>query len=171
MLGQELGKTLGKSRRATILLVLFSGGCLDSVIQEATTPVTNPGGTVQAEVVSGQARTTTALGNSTQEPMTIQGASAQLTFSLTAADTLGGTADTDLKNPPASTTLSIHPGGRNALEVHLDGGGCLASTGTVHLTIDTGYHLAGDFDADGTVADGSDSCHITGTLANVPEQH
>jgi len=157
--------------RAPLLLILLAGGCLDSVIEEATAPQTNPGGMVQVALVAGQARSTAALGNSTKEPMTIQGASAQLTFSLTAADTTGGTADTDLKNPPASTTLSIHPGGRNALEVHLDGGGCLATDGTVHLMIDTGYHLAGDFDADGTVAGGSDSCHITGTLADVPEQH
>jgi hypothetical protein len=157
--------------RALLVLAILLGGCLDSVIEEASAPQFNPGGMVLAEVVTGQERTTTALGNSTQEPMTIQGTSAQLTFSLTAADTLGGTADTDLKSPPASTTLSIHPGGRNALEVHLDGSGCLATTGTVHLTIDTGYHLAGDFDADGTVSGGSTACHVTGTLANVPEQH
>ncbi len=152
-------------------LPLLSGGCLDDVISEATAPHTDPGGTVQASEVTGEERTTTALANATAEPMTIQGASSELTFSLTAADTVGGTAITDLAQANTATSLTIYPGGRNTLEIHLDGGGCLASTGTVHLSIDDASHIAGDFIITGTVSGGTAACQASGTLTAVPEEH
>jgi hypothetical protein len=143
-------------------------GCWDSVIDEATAPHVDPGGKVSAALTGGQMRTTPAVARAKSEPMTIEGTSMELTFSLTAADSLGGTAISDLKNPGDASQLTLRPGGRNQLQIHLDGGGCVATQGIVHLSLDAQKNLAGDFDADGTISGGTNSCHMTGTLADVP---
>jgi hypothetical protein len=159
-------------QRRFALAVLWSltmcSGCWSSVIDEATASHVDPGGKVSAALTGGQMRTTAAVARAKSEPMTIEGASTELTFSLTAADSLGGTAISDLKNAGDSSQLNIRPGGRNQLQIHLDGGGCVATQGIVHLSLDAEKNLAGDFDADGTISDNTNSCHMSGTLANVP---
>jgi hypothetical protein len=160
-------------------VLLALPGCIDSVIEEATATQYNPGGTVLATMalgaVSGTQRTTPALAKYTAEPMTIQGSSAQLTFSLTAADSLGGTAITDLVAIGDTSTLTLYPTGRNQLEVHLDGDGCLApsatGSGTIHLSLDEKMHIDGSFDVQGNTTSAGDTCHITGTLADIPTEH
>ena len=159
-----------RSRFSLVLLGCGAllGGCWSSVLDEATAPHTDPGGKVSAALTGGQPRTTPAVAHAKSEPLTIEGTSMQLTFSLTAADSLGGTALGDLKDAGNTTQITIRPGGRNQLQIHLDGGGCVATQGLVHLSLDAQKNLAGDFDADGTISGGTDSCHMTGTLADVP---
>jgi hypothetical protein len=149
--------------------VLLFAGCWSSVLDEATQSHVDPAGKVQAALTGGTPRTTTALAHAKSEPMVVEGASTELTFSLTAADSAGGgTALGDLKMPGNTTQITVRPGGRNRLEIHLDGGGCVATSGSVQLSLDGNGHLQGGFDADGMVSGGSSSCHMTGTLADVP---
>jgi hypothetical protein len=153
--------------RRLFLLLVFAGGCW-SVIDEATQSHVDPGGKVQAQMGPGQIRTTTALASAKSEPMKIQGASSELTFSLTAAQSQGGTAITDLMQPGSASVLTIDSTTRNQLEVHLDGSGCVATQGTVHLMLNDSKNIDGDFDADGTVSGGTSACHMSGQLAGVP---
>src|SRR5262249_3054474 len=120
----------------------------------------------------GATQMTKAVAHDKQEPMVIQGTSAVLTFYLNAADSQGGTAYTDLAQPPATSILTLHPAGRTLLEVHLDGMGCSApgdsGSGPVRLAMNESKHLSGSFDVVGTITGGTNSCHITGTLADIP---
>jgi hypothetical protein len=151
-----------------VLIVLACVGCWTSVIEEATQDRVNPGGKVQAALVGGQMRSTRALATAMGEPMKIEGASAELTFSLHAADSTGGTALQALKMPGDTAQLIFRSGGRNRLEIHLDGGGCVSTLGTVDLSLDSNGEVTGTFDAEGTITGGTNSCHMTGTLADVP---
>src|SRR4051812_41019956 len=117
-------------------MMVFCGGCFSSFIDEATQTHVDPAGKVQAAMVAGQVRTTTALVSDKAEPMKVEGASMELTFSLTAADTLGGTGFNDLKNAGDSAQLNLREGGRNHLEIHLDASGCRATSGLVNLALD-----------------------------------
>jgi hypothetical protein len=151
-------------------LLLLLCGCWDlSAVVDP--PTVNPGGKVQASLVGGLARTTAAVAHGKSEPMVVEGASAELTFSLTAARTVGlnGTALTDLKKPGDSTQLDIMPGDANHLEIHLDGGGCVAQSGTVSLSLDGSSQLAGSFQAQGTISGGSAACQMMGTLSGIPQ--
>src|SRR6184192_1881761 len=114
--------------RAIALLTLWCG-CWSNFVDD---PTVSPGGKVQASLASGAVHTTAAVAHGKSEPMVVDGASAELTFSLTAADTVGGTALNDLKSAGDTTQLRIYSGSRNKLEIHLDGGGCVAITGTVN---------------------------------------
>jgi hypothetical protein len=151
-----------------VVVAIACAGCWTSVIDEATEDHTYAGGKVQASMVMGQVRTTAALATATGEPLKIEGASAQMTFSLSAADSTGGTAFQALKQPGDSTQLIFRMGGRNRLEIHLDGGGCVSTLGTVNLALDSKGAIKGDFDADGIVSGSMTSCHMTGTLADIP---
>ena len=99
--------------------------------------------------------------------MTIQGVvgAKPSTFSLTAADSQGGTAITDLAAIGDTSTLTLYPTGRNQLEVHLDGDGCLApsatGSGTIHLSLDEKMHIDGDFDVLGTTTSAGDTWVIS----------
>jgi hypothetical protein len=148
-------------------LVVLASGCW-GVLDEATQSHVDPGGTVVAQMGAGQMRTTTALASAKSEPMKIQGASNELTFSLVAAESQGGTAITDLMQPGSTSVLTLGSTTRNQLEVHLDGSGCVATQGTVHLMLNDSKKIAGDFDADGTVSGGTSACHMSGQLADVP---
>jgi hypothetical protein len=149
--------------RALVLLAACWSNFVDA-------PTVAPGGKVSASLAGGAAHTTAAVAHGMSEPMVVEGASAELTFSLTAADTIaGGTALGDLKMAGDSAQVQITSGSRNKLEIHLDGGGCVAVTGTVNLSLDGNSHVAGAFAADGTVSGGTSSCHMTGTLADVPQ--
>src|SRR5437016_3292764 len=152
--------------RLVVATVLWGVGCWSNFVDA---PSVDPGGKVQAALAGGAVRATAAVARGKSEPMVIAGASAELTFSLTAADTLGGTALNDLKNAGDTTQLQIYNGSRNKLEIHLDGGGCVAITGAVNLSLNAAGHVAGSFDADGTISGGTNTCHITGTLADVPQ--
>jgi hypothetical protein len=141
-------------------------GCWSNFVDP---PTVSPGGKIQASLAGGSVHTTAAVAHGKSEPMVVDGASTELTFSLTAADTLGGTALADLKQAGDTTQLQIYSGSRNKLEIHLEGGGCVAVTGAVNLSLDGNGHLAGAFEADGMVSGGTNSCQMTGTLADVPQ--
>jgi hypothetical protein len=148
-------------------VILLLAGCDLSSFEDP--PTVSPGGKVQAQLGGGAVHTTAAVAHGKSEPMVVDGASSELTFSLTAGDSTGGTALTSLQKAGDNTQLQISPGSRNRLEIHLDGGGCVAVTGTVSLGLDGSSHLTGAFDADGTVSGGTSSCHMTGTLADIPQ--
>jgi hypothetical protein len=145
-------------------LAVGAGGCW---LEEATAPHVDPGGNVQV-TVGGPAEKTSAIAHAASEPLIVEGNSPTLTFYLAAADdTAGSTARTDLAQPNAFVQLTLAPASRSRLEVHLDGSGCVAQTGVVHLHTDPQSRLAGDFDASGTDSSGR-VCQITGTLDGVP---
>lgn len=158
--------------RLLFFLVAVGPGCISDYLSAVVDPAdVTPAGKIQASLVGGELRTTAAVAHGKSEPMTVQGTSAELTFSLTAAQTtgVGGTALTDLKNPGDSTQLDILAGNANHLEIHLNGGGCVAVTGSVSLSLDANSQLGGSFEAQGTVSGGSDACQMTGTLSGVPQ--
>src|SRR4051794_17679627 len=153
-----------------LLVAAVCAGCISSILDQDPQAVPQ-GGKVQAGLSGGALRITPAVAHQKGEPMVVEGASTELTFSLTAADSLGGTALADLKEAGDQTQLNIRKGGRNRLEIHLDGGGCVAVTGFVSLSLDGNTRLAGSFDADGTVTGsggGTTPCHMSGTLAEIP---
>jgi hypothetical protein len=151
----------------SFVLAALCAGCFSSILDQDPQAVPQ-GGKVQAGLSGGVLRITPAVAHQKGEPMVVEGASTELTFSLTAADTLGGTALADLKNAGDQTQLNLRKGGRNHLEIHLDGGGCVAVTGLVSLSLDSNTRLAGSFDADGTLSGGTTPCHMSGTLAEIP---
>ena len=104
-----------RSRFSLVLLGCGAilSGCWSSVIDEATAPHVDPGGKILAALTGGQMRMTPAVAHAKGEPLTIDGTSMELTFSLTAADSLGGTALGDLKDAGNTTQVTIRPGGRN----------------------------------------------------------
>ena len=131
-----------------------------------------PAGTVQAMLNGGVAHTTTALAQVKSDPMTVSGASPELTFALTAGDAAtGASAKTALGLPSASLDLVLSATSRSKLEVHLESSGCVAQSGTVHLATDANMVLSGDFQVTGMVFNGTDGCSVGGTLAGVPIDH
>jgi hypothetical protein len=147
------------------LLVCVLAGCLDySAIVDPSGP--SAGGAVSATMNDGQSRTTSALGHGKQDPLTVEGASPELTFALSCGDSAAGSTRLILAQPGGAVELSIDD--NTHLEVHLDGSGCVAQSGVVHLSSDGNNHLGGDFSATGTVFGGAANCRTSGTLANIP---
>ncbi len=128
------------------------------------------GGTVTVATAS-LSYATTALGDGRTDPLKIEGASPQVTFSLTAVDADAsdkGRATLSQQNGGAVTiTLSA----RSRLEIHENQTGCVAMSGTAHLTTDSSYHLSGDFSAQGKSATSDAACEFSGTLTGIPYQH
>jgi hypothetical protein len=124
---------------------------------------------VTAQIAGGAKVSCTALADGTQDPFQASGFSAFLTFGLIAdGDTTGGTAHADLAKAGASITIDLATGTRTHLELHAGGSGCVASAGTLHLSVDANGALDGDFTATGAVPMGGPACSFTGTVAAVP---
>jgi hypothetical protein len=138
-------------------VALFASGCIE---QELLTPHVEPGGTVTAILGQGMPHQSTGLGDATKDPFSLSGYSPFLTFGLVAPGAMATLATNN-----ATMDLTI-PSAQ--LEIHSDGMGCSATSGTIHLTTDGSGHVAGSFTADGTVSGGTDACSFSGTLDSIP---
>jgi hypothetical protein len=152
--------------RAWWALILITNGC---VYDELTAKHVEPGGAVHVTVNGGLDHTSTAIADATSLPLTVNGFAANLTFGLVAADDGNGhQPGDDLIADGSVVELPITAKDGNRLQVHLDGTGCDAQSGGIHLT-STGDTIDGDFTVDGVVTDGSGAaCQITGTLSKIP---
>lgn len=150
---------------------LGSLGCTN-VYEEILNPPKTAGGTITASLDDGNDRTTNGLAHSKNEPMTVEGTSSAMTFALTAADEASGsTAKARLTAANTQIELLMSATGRNKIEVHADGKGCVSDgkSGHITLVLDSSSKLAGDFELGGTRTDVAGvSCVLKGTLANVP---
>ena len=153
-------------------LVLASLACLalpGCIYDELLATHVEPGGSVKATMNMGPEMDSTAMGEATKEPLTINGFSPNLTFGLIAgADTAGATALADLAKPNVAVQLLITPTSVTRLEIHLGGTGCVAQTGTIDLRTDNNKNFSGDFQADGTVSGSAAPCQLAGTLDAIP---
>jgi hypothetical protein len=147
-------------------IALLASGC---VYDELTATHVEAGGVLHAAIDSGAMHMTTALCSGKNDPATINGYAPDVTVGVVAGDdATGATAVADLAKGAYTFDLAITANGRNRLEVHADGSGCVANAGTIHFVSD-GSKLGGTFSATGTRSDTGAACAITGDLANVPE--
>jgi hypothetical protein len=144
---------------------LVGGGLLSGCfIDEATAPRPPvPGGAVVAQLNGGAMKTATALAHFKATPPVIDGASNDVTISITVGDDAGGgDASALLATAGGHTTLNLSPTSRSHLEVHASGAGCVATSGVVHLDADAHLAIEGDFAGQGS------GCTIAGTLMAIP---
>jgi hypothetical protein len=147
------------------LLALGLSGC---IYDELTSSHVEAGGAVHAAIDTGVMHTTTALCNGHQDPANVNGYAPDVTFGLVAGDdATGANAFMDLGKGAVTFDLPISPTDRNQLEIHADGSGCTAQSGTVHVVSD-GSHLTGTFSATGVRTDTGAACSISGDFAGVP---
>src|SRR5712691_5912137 len=106
----------------TVTAIVALGGCIGS---ELLTPHVEPGGAVTVQL-GGQTFKTTALADTTQDPMVVNGFSPFFTFGLVAdTDTAGHAARADLAQSSTSADVTVGTT-RTQLEVHASGSGCVA---------------------------------------------
>jgi hypothetical protein len=148
-------------RRLSLVLLGLLQGC---VYQELTAPHVEAGGVVTAALNGGAPLTAKGLGDATKDPFSISGFSPLLTFGVIAP----ASYTAPLAMPSMAVELPINTSGYVQLQVHADGSGCVAQTGTLQLATDAGNNLTGSFDAAGVVPDGTDTCTMSGTLQGVP---
>jgi hypothetical protein len=155
-------------RLLTPLFVFALSGC---VLGEITASHVEPGGLITATLNGGAPVASTGLGDASKEPFSLDGFSAVLTFGLVAAnDASGASVVTGTATANASLSIPITVGGKNQLEVSLDGASCVASEGTVTLTTNSSLQLTGTFSASGTLSGGTTPCTVTGSFSKVPVQ-
>lgn len=146
-------------------------GCTN-VYEEILNPPKTAGGAITASIDDGTDWTTTALARNKSEPFTVEGTSNVMTFALTAADeTSGSTAKARLTAANTQIELLMSATGRNKIEIHAEGKGCISDgkSGHITLVLDGSSKLGGDFELGGTRTDAvGGSCIIKGTIANVP---
>jgi hypothetical protein len=161
-----------RTRRAgtsfiALACMLAASGCILDELTQGSGPV--PGGTVT--ITFGSATyTTPALTQATGEPLTIEGDTALVTFSVTAVSTATGTPYTLLAADGDSAVMGFTEISGNHLEVHANGAGCVATGGTLSLDVAADGTLEGTFAASGSSAglDGGTSCLLIGSLTKVP---
>jgi len=154
--------------RIALGVFLLTGGC---VVDELTQSHPTPGGMVHAALAGGADHECSALGDGKDDPFTINGFSSVLTFGLVGAtDSAGASVHADVNAATALASITVPLGGGSAsqLEIHLDGSGCVATGGELHLHVDAAGRLQGDFAATGTVTGSSDVCNFYGGFADVP---
>ena len=145
-------------------------GC-SNVYEEILNPPKKAGGTVKVTIDEGTERAASALGRNKDEPFTVEGQSSLLTFVLTAADdSSGSTAKQKLSGANTSVELLLSATGRNRIEVHADGKGCVSDGKSGHITLSLGdsSKLEGSFELGGTRSDGGAACLIKGSLVDIP---
>jgi hypothetical protein len=150
---------------------LFAVLCAGCFYQDVTAPrPTAPGGLVSAQLDGGTKRGTLALAHWKMDPLLIDGASTELTFSVTAGDDASGQDPKALLGVAGGKSdLLLSPTSRNHLEIHAGGSGCVATSGVVHLRADATLKIEGEFDGQGGgPGDLGTSCAIAGSLAGVP---
>ncbi len=157
------GSTVGLA----IALTSFGSSCILSELTQGSGPT--PGGTVTITIGT-KGYTTSALAQASGEPLTIEGDSPFVTFSVTATSTATGTPLTLLKAAGSTALLPFTFLSGNHLEVHAAGMGCVATGGTMSLNVSPDRSLAGSFNITGSSAglDGGADCTMSGTLAKVP---
>ena len=145
-------------------------GCTN-VYEEIRNPPKQAGGTIKVQIDAGPERSTTGLGRNKVEPFTVEGQSTNLTFALTAAEeTSGSTAKQKLAGANTSAELVLSATGRNRIEVHSDGSGCVSDgkTGYVTLSLGDSSRLSGTFELGGIRSGTTTACVIKGSLTDVP---
>ncbi len=143
-------------KRLALALVFAAGsGCVGS---ELLAPHVEPGGAIHAQLDGGPDRVCTALADATQDPLRVSGSSPAVAFGLVLPH-----ADVTMPLTVALDTPGL------MLQVHADGSGCTAQSGTLMLSPDPQGGLDGTFSGTGTRDTGA-SCTLDGTLAQVPIQ-
>jgi len=159
-------------RTLTLLfgLCLLGGGCFD-VYEDILNPPTTAGGTVKVTVDAQAELAVNALARNKAEPLTVEGQSANLTFSLTAADETGGsTAMQKLTGNNTSVEVLVSATGRSKIEVHAWGNGCVSDgkAGSIKLALGDTGKLSGTFEVSGARSSDAGACILKGTLTDVP---
>jgi hypothetical protein len=150
-------------------LVLLCGCVEQEIIGALTNPPVKSQGQIVVSMNSGAVLTVPGLASGKADPLVIEGTTSEMTFSMIAADeSNGATAHAVLTEASRAVDLVMLTGGRSLIEVHRDGNGCVAQTGSVRLELDASKKLAGTFDVAGTVWGGSAPCTLQGTLDGVP---
>jgi hypothetical protein len=128
-----------------------------------------PGGVVRASI-DGAAQAGPGLVSAKAEPMSLSGYTTNMTFGLVAGEDAGGrTALQALGVAGGSIELVLTPITRTALQVHLAGSGCKATSGTIKLRTDESKKIvSGEFEAQGTRTGTMASCIISGSLESIP---
>ncbi len=144
-----------------------ASGCILDELTQGSGPT--PGGTVTV-TLGAQTYSTKALTQATGEPLSIEGDTPFVTFSVTAVSTATGTPLTLLAADGDSATMGFTEISGNHLEVHADGTACIATSGTLILSVASDGSLAGSFDVAGATSgvDGGTNCAMTGTLTKIP---
>lgn len=154
-------------RRPAALALVCAFACVGcySPVDELLATHVAPGGTVSAMLDAGPAFTTTAIADATAQPMTLEGSSPALVFGIVfGTDDLTGLPAHDQLIAGFGVQMTVTPAGTVQLSAHANGGGCVATTGTViHLISDGNGHLNGDFSGTG------ETCQtLSGTLTGIP---
>jgi hypothetical protein len=138
----------------------LAAGCW-SPVTELVTPHVEAGGAIMAALANGPSLTTTAIADSTVDPMTITGNSPTFVFGLIVGnDSISGMPAKAMLLASDGVTLTIAAGSQ--LSVHMNGQNCAATAATVNLRPDGKGNIDGDFTATG------DGCSTDGTLTAVP---
>src|SRR5262249_2465032 len=111
-------------RTLAVLAPLVTGGCLWDEIAAPKPPT--PAGTVTIQLNGGTPKSPAALAHLKDSPMVLDGASPDVTVSITIVDDAGG-ADpkATLGQAGGAIALQLTATSRNRLEVHSGGGGCV----------------------------------------------
>jgi hypothetical protein len=148
---------------------LCVGLLLPQCTNELLEPHVMPGGVVRASIDGGALVAAQGLCTITADPITLNAASGDLSFGLIGGSDAGGrTAFSVLAGPNTAITLPI--AGTTQLQVYAGGGGCVAATGSVVLSIDANGNAMGTVTASGTRSDGVTACNIDGAISAVPVQ-
>jgi hypothetical protein len=149
------------------MVLASSSGCIAS---ELINQPRAPGGAITVQVNGSNVLMTTGLADFTVNPAVVNGYSPIVVFGLVAeGDSAGGSARTDLKQPGDTVTLYVGVAGTQ-LQISAGGMRCVSTTGAVHVYVEDGDNLSGDFQATGTLAGSSTSCAVSGALAHIPIQ-
>jgi len=127
-----------------------------------------PGGVVRVTMDGGAPSAAAGLVAAKNEPLTVTAYSPDLTFGLE-FDKL---PDGRLPREALATeggTLTVAPGPSARLQTHSGGRSCVASAGTITLTVDAGGKtVTGAIDATGVVKDSTTPCALAITLTGIP---